>query len=797
MTIRQRITLLLIFMFIAITVIGGCGIYQSRRGAIEVKRVTEGVVPSALASADMVSHLKDVQLATMALVFTPDNELVNQLKEKLDAKRSELTAAVKDQAAHAEGKTQQGLIEQAQESMSNYFSAINDSISMKLAGKNELSQANLFANVVQYQDELGQIVETLRIEKNREKDQAISALNENLASTTTTITTITAAAGILLTIIGVFLYRQIVGPLGRMQGTMSEIASSQDFARRVPVDRMDEVGHSIVAFNGMLEKIEESSAQVRQKTADIEAMLQNIQQGILTVVGDAVVHPEYSAHLETVLETNNIAGCDVMRLVFSDTDLGADALSQVDAAIRACLGEDELNFEFNHHLLPSEIQKTMPDGRIKALDLSWSPISDSGGIIVRLMLCLRDVTELRKLAAEADAQKHKLEIIGEILAVTQEKFQEFIDSSMEFVRRNVQLADVTEYGDDAVIDELFRNMHTVKGNARTYGLRHLTNVVHEVEQAYEALRQPDTDVAWDRQQLSNDLTRVTQALAEYAQMNEETLGRKGPGRRGSVERYLMVEKAQIHNSLTLLEQADPGSVESLSHMRLTVHRELRLLGSETIDAMLSGVLDSLPSLAFELGKEPPMVHINDYGYRVHSQAGNVLKNVFMHLLRNSLDHGIENTATRSAMNKPAAGNINIELGVDEDMLEITLTDDGRGLALSRIRAIAIEKGLIAADASLSDEDIAHLIFRPGFSTAQQLTEVSGRGVGMDAVKDFLEREQGKIQLRFTDEDVGADFRQFETIVFLPDRYAVDTVSPLPGVALEGMPMDSVVTKNFI
>jgi HPt (histidine-containing phosphotransfer) domain-containing protein len=547
----------------------------------------------------------------------------------------------------------------------------------------------------------------------------------------------------------------------------------------------------------MLEKIEASSAQVKQKTVDIEAMLQNIQQGILTVVGDVVVHHEYSAHLETVFETKEIAGCDFMRLVFDDADLGADALSQADAAIRACLGEDELNFEFNHHLLPSEIKKAMPDGRVKILDLSWSPITDSSGTIVRLMLCVRDVTELRKLAAEADAQKRKLEIVGEILAITQEKFDEFISSAVEFARRNECLVNDTQYRDIAVIDELFRNMHTVKGNARTYGLRHLTNTVHEVEQAYEALRQPDTEIAWNQQQLLSDLTRVSKALDEYAGISAITLGRKGPGRRGGVERYLMVDKAQIHHSLQLLEHADPSSLDSLSFMRVELYRGLRLLGTESIDEMLAGVIDSLPSLAMELGKEAPTVHINDYGYRIRTQAGNVLKNVFMHLLRNSLDHGIETGATRMAINKAPAGNLNIELGVDNGMLEIALTDDGRGLALSRIRTIAIAKGLITADEKLDDEDIAHLIFRPGFSTAQQVTEVSGRGVGMDAVKDFLEREEGKIELRFTDENVGADFRQFETIVFLPDRYAVDTVSLLPRAGLEGMQLDQAIAKDFI
>jgi two-component system, chemotaxis family, sensor kinase CheA len=105
-------------------------------------------------------------------------------------------------------------------------------------------------------------------------------------------------------------------------------------------------------------------------------------------------------------------------------------------------------------------------------------------------------------------------------------------------------------------------------------------------------------------------------------------------------------------------------------------------------------------------------------------------------------------------------------------MQIVLSDDGRGLALNRIREIALNKGLISADNTLSDEETAELIFRPGFSTAEHVTEVSGRGVGMDAVRDFLKREQGGITLRFTDQQQGAAFRQFQTVVTLPARYAV-------------------------
>ncbi len=778
MTIRHRITLLVVLMFVALSAIGGYAVYQTRGSAAEVRKVTEGVVPSALASADLVSQVKDVQLATMTLVYAPDANMVAQAQDELKKKRASLQQALAVQAKDAASHAQKGLVSQANDSIENYFSAIAETAKMKAEGKNELAQAYLFANVAQYRDELEGIVETLRVEKNREKDEAITTLNARLATTTTAIAVVTGIAIILLTSIGLLLYRQITRPLSRMQAMMSEIASSQDFTRRVPVGRLDEIGHSIVAFNGMIEKIQESSAQLKQKTADIQAMLQNMQQGILTVIDGAVIHAEYSAYLEDIFETKDIAGRGLMDLVFADTDLGADALSQVDAAAHACLGEDCINFAFNQHLLVGEISKRMPDGRVKILDLSWSAITDEDDVVVRLMLCVRDVTELRKLAAEASEQRRRLDMIGEILAVSEEKFHHFIESSSGFISENERIIRKHSEADHAAIAELFRNMHTIKGNARTYNLQHLTNVVHETEQSYHELRQPDADRSWDQDHLMLELMRVREAIDSYAKINEQSLGRKGKGQvndAGNSGHYVMVAKEHIQHTLSLLDQTDAGELHELQSMRDTLRRTLRALGSESVRDALSGVLDSLPSLASELGKPAPNVRIDDNGYRLRGQAGGTLNNVFMHLLRNSMDHGIEAAETRSAHGKTPAGTIDIEVGVDNGALQITLSDDGRGLALERIRGIAMERGWIGSGDTPSDEAIADFIFRPGFSTAEAVTEVSGRGVGMDAVRDFLRRENGSIELRFTDTHQGAAFRQFQTIVCLPDSFAVDTL----------------------
>jgi chemotaxis protein histidine kinase CheA len=106
-----------------------------------------------------------------------------------------------------------------------------------------------------------------------------------------------------------------------------------------------------------------------------------------------------------------------------------------------------------------------------------------------------------------------------------------------------------------------------------------------------------------------------------------------------------------------------------------------------------------------------------------------------------------------------------------EQLALRLRDDGRGLAVGSIRRKAVERKLIAADAVLSGAQLAQLVLQAGFSTAEQVTEVSGRGVGMDAVKGFVEAEGGTLTLNILDDSTG-DFRPFETLILLPGKLAL-------------------------
>lgn len=123
-----------------------------------------------------------------------------------------------------------------------------------------------------------------------------------------------------------------------------------------------------------------------------------------------------------------------------------------------------------------------------------------------------------------------------------------------------------------------------------------------------------------------------------------------------------------------------------------------------------------------------------------------LADPLVHLIRNSVDHGLESAEKRVAAGKPAKGIVRLSAVYSGAEVAISVSDDGAGLNTARIRAKAEENGLITPDAKLTDQELHHLIFAPGFSTAKEVTSLSGRGVGMDVVKRTIDGLRGTIDV---------------------------------------------------
>jgi two-component system chemotaxis sensor kinase CheA len=147
----------------------------------------------------------------------------------------------------------------------------------------------------------------------------------------------------------------------------------------------------------------------------------------------------------------------------------------------------------------------------------------------------------------------------------------------------------------------------------------------------------------------------------------------------------------------------------------------------------------------QLGKEIDFV-ISGGDTELDKSMVELIADPLMHLVRNSLDHGIEVPDERLAAGKPATGRLDLTACHEGGSIVIEVRDDGRGLKRERILVKAIERGLLPEGASPSDAEVWQLIFAPGFSTAEKVTDLSGRGVGMDVVKRNIEALRGQIAL---------------------------------------------------
>ncbi|BDV42398.1 chemotaxis protein CheA [Geotalea uraniireducens] len=205
---------------------------------------------------------------------------------------------------------------------------------------------------------------------------------------------------------------------------------------------------------------------------------------------------------------------------------------------------------------------------------------------------------------------------------------------------------------------------------------------------------------------------------------------------------------QARLSQTAAGKADPvlvtiaEEVERLTNELRDTALNIRML---PIGTTFSKFKRLVRDLSAELGKD---IELTTAGAETELDKTVIekLNDPLVHLIRNSLDHGIEAPEARLAAGKPRQGTVHLAAVHSGDSVLITITDDGAGLDKEAIRAKGIERGIIPANAELSDKEIFGLIFAPGFSTAKTVTSVSGRGVGMDVVKKAIEALRGTIDL---------------------------------------------------
>ena len=202
----------------------------------------------------------------------------------------------------------------------------------------------------------------------------------------------------------------------------------------------------------------------------------------------------------------------------------------------------------------------------------------------------------------------------------------------------------------------------------------------------------------------------------------------------------MLAQRLSNENVTAVEEL--GMLETLTR---DIQESAMAIRAQPIGSVFSRVPRILRELATTTGKHVRL-EVSGEGTELDKTVIEKLGEPLTHLIRNAVDHGIESAEERVAAGKSAEGTVTLSAEHRSGRIHIRIADDGKGIDQQRVLAKAIEKGIVAADAQLSREEIDHLIFAPGFSTADQVSNISGRGVGMDVVRQSVKELGGRITI---------------------------------------------------
>jgi two-component system chemotaxis sensor kinase CheA len=342
--------------------------------------------------------------------------------------------------------------------------------------------------------------------------------------------------------------------------------------------------------------------------------------------------------------------------------------------------------------------------------------------------------------------------------------------------------------DEDTIAEVFRHAHTLKGNALSLGFAAVSEMANAVEEVLEALRRKKLIATASRTSL---LLEAVDALRELLADVAREVDEIGPRHRAIMDRLAHADAATAAHDGGRAARHGGAAADGSRTVRVDIaklDRLLRIAGELAVqrrrshDAIVGGVgtnellanheeaehlhselhdvvlglrmvpvgglfrrlARSVRDLASSHGKRVRVVLEGDQE-EIDASLVDQVRDPLTHMIRNAIDHGVEREEDRRAAGKDATGTITLRARRVSGAIEISLSDDGRGLRREAIVARAESIGIIDARA-LSEDEIHALIFRPGFSTATEVSELSGRGVGMDVVKRNIEGVRGAVRV---------------------------------------------------
>jgi two-component system chemotaxis sensor kinase CheA len=444
------------------------------------------------------------------------------------------------------------------------------------------------------------------------------------------------------------------------------------------------------------QKVEARTRELDERNRGMRLVLDNVTQGFVTIDLAGRMAPE----------TSKIVGC------WFGTPEPDSTLSQYLSG-RARRFSEQLELHLSQvadGFLPAEVALDQLPTRFSAdgrtFDVVYTPVGDAQKFD-NLLVIFNDVTA--QLARErAEREQNELMAIFERILIDPSGVEEFLAEATRLIAS-------LETERDPVVQH--RIVHTLKGNSGIYGLNSLAELAHELE---TQLMDPDHGPLLSDEQRA----LLSQAWHDVIARAEQLLG-------GSRKDQLEVSQSELS---ALLTRARAGTPQK------ELIRELEGWTLEPVERRLERLRRQASSLARRLGKAEPTVVIDSGGVRSSAPLWASYWAAMVHVIRNAVDHGLEDAPARAAAGKPAAGRIGLGARRSGSQLEFWVEDDGRGIDWDKVKHTAQRMG----HPSTSREELVEALFADGLTTRDEVSDLSGRGVGLAALRQSVRALNGVV-----------------------------------------------------
>ncbi|MDQ7015548.1 MAG: response regulator [Gammaproteobacteria bacterium] len=464
--------------------------------------------------------------------------------------------------------------------------------------------------------------------------------------------------------------------------------------------------------------VKQRTHELSKKSGQVRQLLDSSGQGFLSFFSDLKIQGECSSRCYQFFSVEEMAGQFIYELLYSRSE-EQQALLKKNLQ-RFFKSEDRMRRELILELLPREYQL-----QNFIFSAEYRPMEKD-----QLMLILSDITQKKRLQEKINANQERFKFIVTVLKEINDVQQIMREFHCFLEQCSLAAVDVVQ---------LYRDVHTFKGLFLQFGFPTLPMVLHRVE---TELNQLQGDLVAEQVEgfsdlkiaLMHDLAEIEQVLGQGF-CHEDRLINIPESR--IIELQLMVEELAQSKIL-----ADEQAFLALLHrVRTVCHVDFR--------SLLSGYPKAMMQLAARLNKEIEPFSIEGDLILIDATRFNPLVKTLVHVFRNAMVHGIESPEERIERGKLERGQLTCHVLRKKGALVVEIGDDGRGMDADLLRQFALDKGVLDQQSvgERSDAEIFQLIFTDDFSTTEDVDSYSGRGVGLSAVQDKLERLGGSIQVK--------------------------------------------------